>query len=482
MLDILGIGLGPFNLSLAALLDKTDVNAKFFEQKAGFNWHKGMILPHTTLQVPFMADLVTLIDPTSPHSLLNYLHTQHRLLKFYFLEDFKIYRKEYNHYCQWVAGQLDSLVFDAKVIDVAFNDNGTGFDNDNSANTNTNASASASAITHQGFVVTVQERGERKTYYAKNLVIGTGTQPTLPSVLQKLAQQVPERCMHTAHFANNFDFEAIKVQGNQENSQSNSHKADDRLTKIVVLGSGQSSAEVYRELFDQQLDSNDEPKFQLDWVTRSSGFFPMEYSPLGLEHFSPAYTDYFYQLDGVTKAEVAPKQDLLYKGMGFDTIRDIYHKLYERSIGNQLPHTTLLSNCAVVEATLDDTLSDDTLKITFEQCEQKQTFTADYDCLIAGTGYRHALPACLNSLLHAIDYDEFGQPKIDRHYALMYQNRDNHSGKIFVQNQEIHTHGVGTPDLGLGAYRAGQIINQLIGKTVYNTDALEVFQQFGASV
>ena len=265
--------------------------------------------------------------------------------------------------------------------------------------------------------------------------------------------------MHTAHFANNFNFEAIKAQGNKENRQ----KVDDRLTKIVVLGSGQSSAEVYRELFDQQLDSNDEPKFQLDWVTRSSGFFPMEYSPLGLEHFSPAYTDYFYQLDGATKAKVAPKQDLLYKGMGFDTIRDIYHKLYERSIGNQSPQTTLLSNCAVVEATLDDTLSDDTLKITFEQCEQQQMFMADYDCLIAGTGYRYALPACLNSLLYAIEYDEFGQPKIDRHYALMYQNRDNHSGKIFVQNQEIHTHGVGTPDLGLGAYRAGQIINQLIG-------------------
>lgn len=388
-----------------------------------------------------------------------------------FLEDFKIYRKEYNHYCQWVAGQLDILVFDAQVIDVAFNDNSACFNDDDSA-------TNANTDTHNGFVVTVQERGERKTYYAKNLVIGTGTQPTLPSVLQKLAQQVPERCMHTAHFANNFNFEAIKAQGNKENRQ----KVDDRLTKIVVLGSGQSSAEVYRELFDQQLDSNDEPKFQLDWVTRSSGFFPMEYSPLGLEHFSPAYTDYFYQLDGATKAKVAPKQDLLYKGMGFDTIRDIYHKLYERSIGNQSPQTTLLSNCAVVEATLDDTLSDDTLKITFEQCEQQQMFMADYDCLIAGTGYRYALPACLNSLLYAIEYDEFGQPKIDRHYALMYQNRDNHSGKIFVQNQEIHTHGVGTPDLGLGAYRAGQIINQLIGKTVYNTDALEVFQQFGASV
>ena len=462
MLDLLGIGLGPFNLSLAALLDKTDVNAKFFEQKAGFNWHKGMILPHTTLQVPFMADLVTLIDPTSPYSFLNYLHTQHRLLKFYFLEDFKIYRKEYNHYCQWVAGQLDNLAFDAQVIDVAF---------DHDCNDSSNPKE------HNGFVVTVQEQGEQRTYYAKNLVIGTGTQPTLPPALQKIADQAPERCMHTAHFANNFDLEAIKT----KNSKRNDSKPDDRLTKVVVLGSGQSSAEVYRALFDQQFDTNDEPKFQLDWMTRSAGFFPMEYSPLGLEHFSPAYTDYFYQLDGATKAKVTPKQDLLYKGMGFETIRDIYHRLYERSISNQALHTTLLSNCAVVEAAFDDTPFDQTLKITFEQCEQQQTFVADYDCIIAGTGYRHALPPCLNPLLQAIDYDENGQPKIDRHYALVYQNQRHNSSKVFVQNQEIHTHGVGTPDLGLGAYRAGQIVNQLMGKRVYDTDALEVFQTFGAS-
>ncbi|MGP9689429.1 lysine N(6)-hydroxylase/L-ornithine N(5)-oxygenase family protein [Psychrobacter sp. AOP22-C1-C5] len=459
MLDLIGIGLGPFNLSLAALLEKTDINAKFFEQKAGFNWHKGMILPHTTLQVPFMADLVTLIDPTSPYSFLNYLHTQHRLLKFYFLEDFKIYRKEYNHYCQWVAEQLENLAFDAQVVDVAFNENSDGANTDE----------------RLGFVVTVQEQGMRKTYYAKNLVIGTGTQPTLPPSLQKIANQAPERCMHTANFANNFDLEAIQAKKGQADD------GEDRLTKIVVLGSGQSSAEVYRALFDQQLDSNDEPTFQLDWMTRSAGFFPMEYSPLGLEHFSPAYTDYFYQLDGATKAKVAPKQDLLYKGMGFETIRDIYHKLYERSISNQDLHTTLLSNCAVVEATFDDALSDDTLKITFEQCEQQQTFTADYDCVIAGTGYRHALPSCLNTLLHSMEYDDFAQPKIDRNYALVYKNQAGNRGKVFVQNQEIHTHGVGTPDLGLGAYRAGQIINQLTGTAIYDTEALQVFQTFGAS-
>ena len=78
VLDIIGIGLGPFNLSLATLLTKQPaLKSLFFEQKKEFNWHKSMILPHTTLQVPFMADLVTLIDPTSRYTFLNYLHTLH---------------------------------------------------------------------------------------------------------------------------------------------------------------------------------------------------------------------------------------------------------------------------------------------------------------------------------------------------------------------------------------------------------------------
>ncbi|MEC8055929.1 MAG: SidA/IucD/PvdA family monooxygenase, partial [Pseudomonadota bacterium] len=74
MLDFIGIGLGPFNLSLASLLqDKTKLNYLFFEQKDRFDWHAGMQLPNTMLQVPFMADLVSMVDPTSPYSFLNYL-------------------------------------------------------------------------------------------------------------------------------------------------------------------------------------------------------------------------------------------------------------------------------------------------------------------------------------------------------------------------------------------------------------------------
>lgn len=53
MLDFIAIGLGPFNLSLASLLhNKTDLDYLIFEKKAQFDWHAGMQLPNTVLQVP----------------------------------------------------------------------------------------------------------------------------------------------------------------------------------------------------------------------------------------------------------------------------------------------------------------------------------------------------------------------------------------------------------------------------------------------
>lgn len=447
VLDIVGIGLGPFNLSLATLLTKqATLKSLFFEQKKEFNWHKSMILPHTTLQVPFMADLVTLIDPTSHYTFLNYLHTQHRLLKFYFLEDFEIYRQEYNHYCQWVASQLDSLVFDTQVISI------TRLNNDDSEE-------------DSGFEISVCEHGENKIYRAKNIVIGTGSTPILPPFLHAIAKQAPQHCMHTADYANRFDFEAIKRR--------------DRLAKVLVIGSGQSAAEVYRALFEQQLDNNHQPKFQLDWMTRSAGFFPMEYAPLGLEHFSPAYIDYFHALDTSIKTKVVGKQDLLHKGISFKTIRDIYHLLYERSIGGQALHSQIIANCALLSAQLSANYE---VQLTLQQHEQDHTFNIHYDCVIAGTGYSDLLPACLDTLLADIEHDANGQPIINRDYTLNYQNSvsaHENSGKIFVQNKETHSHGVGAGDLGLGAYRSACIVNQLAGDTIYDTGALEVFQTFG---
>jgi lysine N6-hydroxylase len=56
--DFAGIGVGPFNLGLAALTEPVKgLDAVFLERRDSFDWHPGMMLEPAHLQVPFMADL-----------------------------------------------------------------------------------------------------------------------------------------------------------------------------------------------------------------------------------------------------------------------------------------------------------------------------------------------------------------------------------------------------------------------------------------
>lgn len=63
MLDIIGVGLGPFNLSLNALIQKTNLSSVFLERKSNYDWHDGMLLDNGYLQIHFLKDLVSLTDP-----------------------------------------------------------------------------------------------------------------------------------------------------------------------------------------------------------------------------------------------------------------------------------------------------------------------------------------------------------------------------------------------------------------------------------
>ncbi|WP_370195241.1 SidA/IucD/PvdA family monooxygenase [Bradyrhizobium ottawaense] len=51
MLDVIGIGIGPFNLSLAALIEPTPLRALFLEKRDALVWHPGLALPNSRLQV-----------------------------------------------------------------------------------------------------------------------------------------------------------------------------------------------------------------------------------------------------------------------------------------------------------------------------------------------------------------------------------------------------------------------------------------------
>lgn len=418
--DIIGIGIGPFNLGLAALLEPVDhVNALFLDQAEGFDWHPGLMLDNATLQVPFMADLVTMADPKSKYSFLNFLKETDRLYKFYIREDFFILRKEYNLYCQWVVNQLPNCLFGKKVENISFNE----------------------AEKLYAIDVLDLKNNDVTTYYAEKLALGTGTQPSLPQFME--GKSYPN-VIHTSEYLER------KVNISEAHS-------------VSIIGSGQSAAEIFQDLLPETQNG-----LFMSWFTRPDRFFPMEYSKLTLELTSPEYVDHFYQMPSQQRKNLLGKQPPLYKGINFDLINDIFDTLYEMSVGNVPLNVELKPSCQ-----LDSVYPEgNSYALNFTHVQDEVSFSHMSDYIILATGYKYKEPKFLKGIENVINRTEDGLFDVSRHYTI-----DN-AESIFVQNAELHTHGFVTPDLGMGAYRNAIIINAISGKEIYKVEKRIAFQQF----
>ena len=119
--DLIGVGAGPANLSLASLLTTarerglTSITATFFECEATVFWHSLQMFPGSLMQTEFYRDLVTPIDPTSKFSFLNYLKAQARLDQFFCSSTIYPTRREFEDYFRWVAGQIGEVIFGVEV-------------------------------------------------------------------------------------------------------------------------------------------------------------------------------------------------------------------------------------------------------------------------------------------------------------------------------------------------------------------------------
>lgn len=420
--DLAGIGIGPFNLSLAALCDDaTDLSAIFLEQRSSFLWHEGMMIPGTTLQVPFLADLVTLANPSSRFTYLKYLREQNRLLQFAIHESNYITRSEYNRYCNWVAAQLNTLRFNTYVRQIVFN------------------------LKNNLFEIEIYDTKQRTKgiLLARRLVIGSGSTPYIPA---GLCDQKKENVFHSSEYLH--------------------HK--DTLTKlkeITVVGSGQSAAEIIYDL----LQSVDLSSTTINWITRADRFYAMETSKLNYEMTSPDYIDFFHSLAPNKKSALLSQQFSLYKGINYQLIDAIYDKLYQLSSEYQC-YSINIHTHSKLEA-IERTLSSRYI-LNFYHCAKDKSYQINSDSVILATGYHSVIPKFLSSLVDHLRFDEHGNFIVNRNYSI---DKDN---KIFVQNMEMHSHGFNAPDLGLGAHRNAVIINSILEKEIYPIDRGTTFQTF----
>lgn len=357
-LDFIGIGLGPFNLGLACLTEPIDeLNGLFLESKPDFEWHSGMFLEGAHLQTPFMSDLVTLADPTSPYSFLNYLKEAGRLYSFYIRENFYPLRTEYNDYCRWAAAKLSSIRFDTTVTEVTYEDD---------------------------LYLVRTTTGD--TFRARHLVLGTGTPP-----------HIPESC---ADLGGDFIHNSRYLQTKRELQQKES---------ITLVGSGQSAAEIYHDL----LSEIDVHGYKLNWVTRSPRFFPLEYTKLTLEMTSPEYVDYFHALPEATRYRLQDQQKTLFKGIDGELINEIFDLLYQKNLGGPVP-TRLLTNSSLQSVRHEN----GTYTLGLHQDEQGKDFELESEGLILATGYQYVTPDFLEPVRERIRWDGRGRFEVARNYSI----------------------------------------------------------------
>ena len=121
--DFIGIGIGPFNLSIAALAEGLDgFSSLFLERKPHFSWHPGMMVPDCHMQTSFLKDLVSAVEPTNRHSFLNYLVQRKKFYRFLTTEQRTVSREEFADYLCWAADNLTNLAFSQQVQQVSFDE------------------------------------------------------------------------------------------------------------------------------------------------------------------------------------------------------------------------------------------------------------------------------------------------------------------------------------------------------------------------
>ncbi len=411
VLDLVGIGIGPFNLSLAALLDRVESGrSRFFERKGGFDWHAEVMFPDSVMQTSYLKDLVTPVDPTSPYSFLNYLVDRKLFYAFLNTQRGVVSRREFEQYCQWVAAKLERRLRFG--IDVR-------------------------AVDFDGSEFRVETSGGVQR--AKHICVATGYAPRIPDVARP---HLGPRVFH----AKSPELAKLRLDGR----------------RVLVVGGGQTGIEVFRNaLLDRWGRAAD-----VQLVTRRSGLEPLDESAFTNEYFTPHYLDGFWGLASVAKAQVVASQKLASDGNTPAYLLDLYNDLYRLKLVEGDPRGLgILANRRLRAFDREG----EAYRVRFDHAHGGDEETIVADVVILATGFEARLPPVLEPLFPRLKLDGQGRFRFRKSYAVEWDGPD--ENRIYALNYSRHEHGIADPQTSLMAWRAAVVVNDLMGRKVYDTDS-----------
>lgn len=419
--DLVGVGFGPSNLSLAAAIEERDggtgLRTLFLEQKPAFAWHPHMLLQDTVMQISFLKDLVTQRNPESRFTFINYLKSHGRLNDFINLKNFYPTRVEFNLYMAWVAERLKRHVrYGCSVSGVQ----GTG---------------GGRTLAEVSYVE--QATGKAHRVLARNLVAAVGGQPHLPVAMH--VEPDSERVWHSSQYLQQIARLGRVAPGH----------------RFLVIGRGQSAAEITHDIHSRHADA------QVTCLFRGYGLKPSDSSEFVNGIFDSAFIDDISSSPPHLRERlVADHADTNYSVVDAPLITRLYEIQYgERVSGRvRLRFKNFSKALRIIEGASG-------VLVVSEDARTGREESIEADTVVMATGYTYPNPPKVLAGIardFALDPQTL-RPQVNRHYRAAMKDGVRYG--VYLQGCNEPTHGLSDTLLSNLSIRAGEILGDLLAHT-----------------
>jgi lysine/ornithine N-monooxygenase len=413
--DYIGIGFGPSNLALAVAATECPENLLgiYFDKNPCFQWHPGMIIDGARMQISYLKDLVTLRNPSSPFSFLQYLKAKGRLEKFVNLCEFCPTRIEYENYLAWAAQAFQSQVhYGATVRRVS-----------------PVMDPSGEKILVCSVDVQYQDETCRR-YQAKGIVYSPGGSPNTLNGCVKLSPRV----LHSEHFTSCFPAK---------------FPAGGRHYSFAVVGDGQTSAEIVKYLMDVY------PSSRIYLIISGFSLRPADSTPFANEIFFSKAVDWFYEAGQVVQSHVLDElRNTNYGVVDNELLRTIYQATYADEV-NGVQRLAIVPLSRLLAASENQ----DRVEIAIEDLAGKRSILK-CDALLLATGYERKMDTNIFAgLLPFLKHDSQQNVVVSRHYRA--ETVVPMEGGLYLQGLTESSHGLGDSLLSLLPFRSQEILDDL---------------------
>jgi L-ornithine N5-oxygenase len=426
------IGAGPSNLALAVALEECGSpevaeGTMILEQYQDVKWQRNLLLPWTRSQVSYVKDLVTLRNPRSRFSFLNFLHERGELDEFVNLGTFHPFRWQLSTYQQWVADTLEHVqvrygVRAERVLPIHAEDGAM-----------------------LGFAVRLSD-GD--TILCRDLVFGAGRAPFVPEVFASLPA---ERVVHSTEYGSRVgDTTGLARPG--------------RPLRPVVIGGAQSAAEMFMALHQDAPDSSP------TMLVRSIALKDYQTSKFVNELFYPSFVDEFFTMPEEVRTKVLDEMRLTnYAGLAPPFLDELYTMIYRQKMLGQ-PVSVIRGLTEVVDARVES-VPGGGAEVVLEVHDRRSGGVEQLRCdaLFLGTGFDQEMPAMVRHLADTIGLPEV---RVNRQYRV--DLGAGAKGALYLQGVNEATHGISDTLISVLAHRSADIAGDILERRTAHPGAGQV--------